>query len=63
MRKWCPRIVYDLRAELEKAISFLPKMLRVLIENTFNKLLVELYGEDVGIGPKEKNNWFGDERW
>ncbi|KAG6434562.1 hypothetical protein SASPL_106200 [Salvia splendens] len=33
------------------------------MNNILNKLPLELYGEDGPTGPKEKNNWFGDERW
>ncbi|CAN1270153.1 Hypothetical protein At1g04090 [Linum perenne] len=32
-------------------------------ENVFGKLPLELSGEDGPTGPKEKNNWVGDERW
>ncbi|KAB2003649.1 hypothetical protein ERO13_D11G139600v2 [Gossypium hirsutum] len=54
MRKWGPTIVYD--------ISILPLVLRYSMANIFIKLPVELYGEEGPTGPKEKNNWVGDER-
>lgn len=62
MRKWGPTVVYNSRTELDKIIKRLPLMLRCLAENMFNKLPLELYGEDGPTGPKEKNNWLGDER-
>ncbi|CAN1270152.1 Hypothetical protein At1g04090 [Linum perenne] len=63
MRKWGPRLVYDSRTELEKIIKRLPMRLRSPVENVFGKLPLELSGEDGPTGPKEKNNWVGDERW
>lgn len=62
MRKWGPTVVYNSRSELDKVIKLLPMMLRCSMENMFNKLPLELYGEDGPTGPKEKNNWRGDER-
>ncbi|KAK8486696.1 hypothetical protein V6N11_069058 [Hibiscus sabdariffa] len=62
MRKWGPTIVYDSRTELDKVVRVLPVMLRSSVKNIFDKLPVELYGEDGPTGPKEKNNWVGDER-
>lgn len=62
MRKWGPTVVYDSRAELGKIINLLPLALRNSVENIFDKLPVELYGENGPTGPKEKNNWKGDER-
>ncbi|XP_058207801.1 hypothetical protein At1g04090-like [Rhododendron vialii] len=62
MRKWGPTVVYDSRAELGKIINRLPLALRNSVENIFDKLPVELYGENGPTGPKEKNNWEGDER-
>ncbi|KAK9281783.1 hypothetical protein L1049_004689 [Liquidambar formosana] len=62
MRKWGPTVVYDSRTELDKIFSLLPVMLRYSMENIFDKLPVELYGEEGPIGPKGKNNWDGDER-
>ncbi|XP_022874570.1 uncharacterized protein LOC111393319 isoform X5 [Olea europaea var. sylvestris] len=63
MREWGPKVIYDSRTELDKIISFLPLTLRYSIQNIFsNKLPMELYGEEGPTGPKEKNNWVGDER-
>ncbi|GFZ17652.1 vacuolar sorting-associated protein [Actinidia rufa] len=62
MRKWGPTVVYDSRAELDKIINRLPLIIRYSVENMFDKFPVELYGEDGPTGPKEKDNWVGDER-
>ncbi|XP_025014443.2 uncharacterized protein LOC8266709 isoform X1 [Ricinus communis] len=62
MREWGPTIVYNSRNELDKIFNRLPVMLRYSVENIFYKLPVELYGEEGPTGPKEKNNWVGDER-
>ncbi|KAK8588404.1 hypothetical protein V6N13_087331 [Hibiscus sabdariffa] len=62
MREWGPTIVYDSRVELDKIINILPLMLQYSVANIFGKLPVELYGEEGPTGPKEKNNWAGDER-
>ncbi|KAG6434568.1 hypothetical protein SASPL_106206 [Salvia splendens] len=63
MRKWGPRIVYDSKSELDKIVKRLPPLFRNSMNNILSKLPLELYGEDGPTGPKEKNNWFGDERW
>ncbi|KAF5741821.1 Vacuolar protein sorting-associated protein [Tripterygium wilfordii] len=62
MREWGPTIIYDSKTELDKIINRLPVMLRYSAENIFGKFPVELYGEEGPTGPKEKNNWIGDER-
>ncbi|OWM84578.1 hypothetical protein CDL15_Pgr014149 [Punica granatum] len=62
MRKWGPTVVYDSRAALDRIIKMLPVMVQYSMENMFNKLPLELYGEEGPTGPKEKNNWLGDER-
>ncbi|CAI8617121.1 unnamed protein product [Vicia faba] len=63
MREWGPKIVYDSKTELDRIINALPHMLQSSMRNLFNKLPVELYGEEGPTGPKEKNNWIQDERW
>ncbi|KAL5054885.1 hypothetical protein RYX36_035567 [Vicia faba] len=63
MREWGPKIVYDSKTELDRIINALPHMLQSSMRNLFNKLPVELYGEEGPTGPKEKNNWIRDERW
>lgn len=62
MREWGPTVVYDSRTELDKIMAYLPVTVRYSVENIFNKLPLELYGEEGPTGPKEKNNWVGDER-
>ncbi|XP_017237371.1 hypothetical protein At1g04090 isoform X1 [Daucus carota subsp. sativus] len=63
MREWGPKITYDSRTELDKIIRRLPPMFRNSVKNVFAKFPNELSGEEGPTGPKEKNNWFGDERW
>ncbi|KAG8641841.1 uncharacterized protein LOC110627328 isoform X1 [Manihot esculenta] len=62
MREWGPKIVYNSKNELDRIINFLPVRLRFSAHNIFYKLPLELYGEEGPTGPKEKNNWVGDER-
>ncbi|XP_042515782.1 uncharacterized protein LOC122090022 [Macadamia integrifolia] len=62
MREWGPTIVYNSRSELDKIISLLPMLIRNSVEDIFDKIPVELSGEEGPTGPKEKNNWVGDER-
>lgn len=63
MREWGPTIKYNSKSELDKILKFLPVKLRFSVETIFDKLPMELYGEEGPTGPKEKNNWVGDERW
>ncbi|KAJ4720909.1 Vacuolar protein sorting-associated protein 62 [Melia azedarach] len=62
MREWGPTIVYDSRSELDKIINLLPLFVRFSVENIFDLFPTELYGEEGPTGPKEKDNWEGDER-
>ncbi|KAA8534714.1 hypothetical protein F0562_032231 [Nyssa sinensis] len=62
MREWGPTIVYDSRSELEKIISHLPFFVRFSVETFFELFPTEIYGEEGPTGPKEKDNWVGDER-
>lgn len=62
MREWGPKVTCDSTSELEKILSFLPFNLRLKAENIIDSLPMELYGEEGPTGPKEKNNWVGDER-
>lgn len=62
MREWGPTIVYDSRSDLEKILNHLPFFIRFSMENLIELFPTELYGEEGPTGPKEKNNWFGDER-
>lgn len=62
MREWGPTILYDSGAELEKIISHLPIFFRFSVESLIELFPTEIYGEEGPTGPKEKDNWFGDER-
>lgn len=62
MREWGPTIMYDARSEIEKLIDLLPLFVRFSLEDLLALFPTELYGEEGPTGPKEKNNWFGDER-
>ncbi|KAH7543335.1 hypothetical protein FEM48_Zijuj02G0173400 [Ziziphus jujuba var. spinosa] len=61
MQEWGPTIVYDSRTELDKLIDLLPFYVRFSVENIFDLFPTELYGEEGPTGPKEKDNWLGDE--
>ncbi|KAL9228259.1 hypothetical protein vseg_003860 [Gypsophila vaccaria] len=63
MRAWGPKIVYDSRKGLDNLSKKLPFMLRGSVRGFFNKFPAELSREEGPTGPKEKNNWLGDERW
>ncbi|VVA89899.1 unnamed protein product [Arabis nemorensis] len=63
MREWGPKVVYDSREEAERLMNRFPRTVRVSIATVLSKLPVELSGEEGPTGPKEKNNWYGDERW
>lgn len=62
MREWGPTIVYNSRSELDRIMRYLPVNLRFSVESVFEKLPIELYGEEGPTGPKQKDNWVGDER-
>lgn len=62
MREWGPTVVYDSRTEVEKLIKHLPFFVRFTVESLFELFPTELYGEEGPTGPKEKDNWLGDER-
>jgi pre-mRNA-processing factor 39 len=62
MREWGPKVVYDSREEIERLVNRFPRTVRVSLATVLRKLPVELSGEEGPTGPKEKNNWYGDER-
>ncbi|KAG8380400.1 hypothetical protein BUALT_Bualt06G0011400 [Buddleja alternifolia] len=62
MREWGPTIVYDSRSELEKILKHLPFFVRFSVENLIELFPTEVCGEEGPTGPKEKDNWLGDER-
>ncbi|EEF40403.1 conserved hypothetical protein [Ricinus communis] len=61
MREWGPTIVYDSRSEADKIINLLPFFVRFSVDVLFDLFPTELYGEEGPTGPKEKDNWLGDE--
>ncbi|RDX92099.1 hypothetical protein CR513_25824, partial [Mucuna pruriens] len=61
MREWGPTVVYDSRSEIDKIVDLLPLFVRFSVENLFELFPTELYGEEGPTGPKEKDNWLGDE--
>lgn len=62
MREWGPSVTYNSRSEVDTVLSFLPFFLRFTVEAIFDSLPDELYEEEGPTGPKEKDNWEGDER-
>ncbi|XP_031091821.1 uncharacterized protein LOC115996632 [Ipomoea triloba] len=62
MREWGPTIEYDSASEVDKIINHLPFFVRFSVESLFELFPTELYGEEGPTGPKEKDNWLGDER-
>lgn len=63
MREWGPTVVYNSRTEIDKIISHFPMFLRFSVNVLFELFPSEIYGEEGPTGPKEKDNWLGDERW
>ncbi|KAH0755575.1 hypothetical protein KY290_025845 [Solanum tuberosum] len=63
MREWGPTIEYKSGYEVDEIIKHLPSFFRFSVETLIELFPTELYGEAGPTGPKEKNNWFGDERW
>ncbi|GLJ49613.1 hypothetical protein SUGI_1052540 [Cryptomeria japonica] len=63
MRNWGPTVVYDTRAELDRALKILPSKLRHSVEDFFNKDIPEELSSEKGpTGPKAKESWEGDEK-
>ncbi|CAN6322797.1 unnamed protein product [Urochloa humidicola] len=63
MREWGPTVVYKSRKRMEWMVGKLPLWLKCRAEKILNKMPNELSREEGPTGPKEKNNWEGDERW
>ncbi|KAL8166432.1 hypothetical protein V2J09_007931 [Rumex salicifolius] len=61
MRKWGPRITYDVQKEINKVTRLLPGKLKADLKKIVNSLPDEVLGEEGPTGPKVKNNWNGDE--
>ena len=47
--------------EINKIRDLLPLVIRFSIENIVDLFPIALYGEEGPTGPKEKDNWEGDE--
>lgn len=62
MREWGPTLLYNSGTELEKILNNLPFFLRLSVASLVELFPTELYGEEGPTGPKEKDNWLGDER-
>lgn len=60
-REWGPNINFSLDGELKSIEKFLPGKLKDRFENFVRGLPKELLEEEGPIGPKQKNNWSGDE--
>ncbi|CAL4935624.1 unnamed protein product [Urochloa decumbens] len=63
MREWGPTVVYKSRRRMEWMVGRLPLRIKCRAEKMLNKMPNELSREEGPTGPKEKNNWEGDERW
>ncbi|KAI4364101.1 hypothetical protein MLD38_020238 [Melastoma candidum] len=62
MRTWGPAVVYGSRNRLDRIMNALPRGIGGRARAVLGKLPAELSGEEGPTGPKEKNNWEGDER-
>eukprot|EP00250_Pteridium_aquilinum_P015450 c22584_g1_i1 orf=134-1768(-) len=62
MRKWGPKVQYDSKHELDKAIKKAPFFLRSKLRSLANRLPDEVFGEEGPTGPKQKSSWNGDEK-
>ncbi|KAE9584950.1 putative vacuolar protein sorting-associated protein [Lupinus albus] len=60
-RQWGPSIDYDLDKELNNVKRHLPRFLKKLINRILKVLPKEVLREEGPTGPKDKNNWSGDE--
>ncbi|XP_047311831.1 uncharacterized protein LOC124915200 isoform X2 [Impatiens glandulifera] len=62
MRQWGPTVQYNTWVEIDKIMSHFPTFIRFSVDVLFELFPTEIYGEEGPTGPKEKDNWFGDER-
>ncbi|KAI5069239.1 hypothetical protein GOP47_0015540 [Adiantum capillus-veneris] len=62
MRKWGPKLDYEAKEEIDKAIQTAPFFLRHKLRSLANKLPNEVMGEEGPTGPKEKASWTKDEQ-
>ncbi|KAK9051519.1 hypothetical protein SSX86_028146 [Deinandra increscens subsp. villosa] len=61
LRKWGPKIEYDLDKEINKVEKFMIGKLRKAFDKLIRSIPVEVLGEEGPTGPKVKNSWTGDE--
>lgn len=61
MRKWGPKISYDINDEIKKVEKILPGKLKDAFVKFVRSLPNEVLGEEGPTGPKVKNSWIGDE--
>ncbi|KAL2330924.1 hypothetical protein Fmac_018505 [Flemingia macrophylla] len=61
-RKWGPKILYDIYDDVQKIEKKLPGIVKSAFESIVKRLPSEVWGEEGPSGPKEKDNWNGDER-
>ncbi|XP_015887893.3 hypothetical protein At1g04090 [Ziziphus jujuba] len=61
LRKWGPKIDYNIAEEAKKVEKLLPGRLKTAFEKFVNSLPNEIFGEEGPTGPKVKMNWSGDE--
>ncbi|CAN8286531.1 unnamed protein product [Cochlearia groenlandica] len=61
MRKWGPKIDYNVDEDVKRIAKVLPWALKKAFVNFAKKIPNEVYGEDGPTGPKLKGNWAGDE--
>ncbi|KAF3452660.1 hypothetical protein FNV43_RR03093 [Rhamnella rubrinervis] len=61
LRKWGPKLDYDIAEEVKKVEKALPGRLKSAFEKFVNSLPNEIFGEEGPTGPKLKKNWSGDE--
>nr|XP_043626426.1 uncharacterized protein LOC122597904 [Erigeron canadensis] len=61
LRKWGPKIDYDLDKEINKVEKVLIGKVKKAFENIVKSLPREVLGEEGPTGPKVKNSWSGDE--
>ncbi|KAE9584954.1 putative vacuolar protein sorting-associated protein [Lupinus albus] len=60
-RGWGPSFDYNLHKDLKEVRHLLPGKLKSLLDYILKVLPKEMLGESGPTGPKEKNNWSGDE--
>lgn len=61
LRKWGPKISYDIAAEINKVEKILPGKLKSAFQKSIKSLPNEVLGQEGPTGPKLKRNWTGDE--